>query len=119
GLNARKRRLCSTKLNTMTQMANWKWTPDNIRALRSRMGWTQQQLGEWLGYEKHPIQRISEYETGRKVPSGRVQKLLDLIEKDQIKERKCHPTGYIEIYAQKSYITFAFRKPASPFIAAT
>lgn len=57
------------------------WTADHIKALRHKLGWTQRRLGEWLCYDKSPIQRVSEYETGRQVPSPRVCKLLDSLEK--------------------------------------
>ena len=55
-----------------------KWTPENIRSLRKRLGMTQQELGDFLGYSQPQI-RISELERGERNPSGAVQRLLDML----------------------------------------
>lgn len=50
--------------------------PQQITLLRSRFGWTQQQLADKIGFSK---QTISNWETGLKVPRmGAIQKMSDL-----------------------------------------
>ncbi|MER2226151.1 MAG: helix-turn-helix transcriptional regulator [Carnobacterium sp.] len=50
--------------------------PQQITLLRSRFGWTQQELADRIGFTK---QTISNWETGLKVPRmGAIQKMADL-----------------------------------------
>lgn len=59
-------------------MTNEKETkiPQQISLLRTRHGWTQQDLANKLGFSK---QTISNWETGLKVPRmGAIQKIADL-----------------------------------------
>lgn len=50
--------------------------PQQITLLRSRFGWTQQELADRIGFSK---QTISNWETGLKVPRmGAIQKMADL-----------------------------------------
>ena len=56
------------------------WTPENIRFLRKRLGMTQQELGDFLGYSQPQI-RVSELERGARNPGRAVQRLLDMLEK--------------------------------------
>lgn len=51
-------------------------TPSEIRNLRKRLGWTQVQLGEYLGYGT-PGQRVSELERGTRGLTPAVKKLLE------------------------------------------
>jgi len=53
------------------------WTPDRIRALRKRLGWSQTVMAGALGYERQAS--VSDLETGKMEPSGPVVVLLDLI----------------------------------------
>jgi DNA-binding transcriptional regulator YiaG len=53
------------------------WTKERIRALRERLGYTQAQMAEALGYEL--ARSISDLESGRREPSGAVRVLLDLL----------------------------------------
>ncbi|MBT2732082.1 helix-turn-helix transcriptional regulator [Carnobacterium sp. ISL-102] len=50
--------------------------PQQITLLRSRFGWTQQELADRIGFSK---QTISNWETGLKVPRmGAIQRMSDL-----------------------------------------
>lgn len=50
--------------------------PQQISLLRSRFGWTQQELADKIGYSK---QTVSNWETGLKSPRmGAIQKIADL-----------------------------------------
>ncbi|MGE3974914.1 MAG: helix-turn-helix transcriptional regulator [Bdellovibrionales bacterium] len=51
-----------------------KWTADNIRELRWRLGWSQAELARQLGCRQ---QTISEWETGLYEPQNAYSKLLD------------------------------------------
>ena len=51
------------------------WTPERIRALRKRLGLTQDEFAEAMGYGSNS--RISELENGKVEPTGPVAKLLD------------------------------------------
>lgn len=63
------------------------WTADRIKALRSRLGWTQRELAEALGYDH--TRSVSEIEGGRRNPSGSASVLLDLIDQyDGLPARK-------------------------------
>ena len=57
-----------------------KWTGERIRELRERLGLTQAQFAERLGYSSYVM--ISYLERGEREPSGPVQKLLDVLEKE-------------------------------------
>ena len=52
------------------------WTPAQIKALRDKLGWTQAEMGEQLGYGA-PKVRVSELERGVRKPSGPVRRHLD------------------------------------------
>ena len=65
------------------------WTPEQIRALRTHVEWTQPQLGEYLGYGKGATVRVSELENGKTNVSGPVGRLLDMLaEKHHFKADK-------------------------------
>lgn len=55
------------------------WTPENIRALRVRLGWTQRKMGMTLGYNA-PQVRVAELENGKLNPGGAVCRLLDILD---------------------------------------
>ena len=55
------------------------WTPEHIKELRKHVGWTQAQLGDYLGYGTGATVRISELENGKKSVSGPVGRLLDML----------------------------------------
>ena len=61
-----------------------KWTGDRIRDLRQRLGLTQQEMAERLGYARY--HSVSNLERGETEPTGPVQKLLDILEEEA--ERK-------------------------------
>jgi transcriptional regulator with XRE-family HTH domain len=44
-------------------------TGDDIRRIRKERGWTQEQLGELLGFHAHAARRVSQLECGHK-PCG-------------------------------------------------
>ena len=54
------------------------WTPEQIRALRKKLGLTQAELAQRLGYERR--QTITDLEGGEYTPSGPVRRLLDVLE---------------------------------------
>ncbi len=56
-----------------------KWTPENIKALRKRLGLTQKEFAEELGYARR--ESVAELEKGAYGPSGPTQRLLDMLEK--------------------------------------
>ena len=65
------------------------WTPERIRELRAYVGWTQAELGDYLGYGTGATVRVSELENGKKSVSGPVGRLLDLLaEKHRFKTEK-------------------------------
>ena len=55
------------------------WTPDNIKALRKRLGLNQQPFATALGFGS--ASRVSELENGATEPSDQVRRLLDYIDK--------------------------------------
>ena len=59
-----------------------KWTPENIKALRKRLGLNQTEFGQQLGYAQ-PQVRISELERGEMKPGGAVMLLLDMLDKQE------------------------------------
>ena len=54
----------------------YQWDAESIRALRERLGMTQQQMSEELGTRQ---QTISEWETGMYRPRGGMNRLLSLV----------------------------------------
>ena len=54
------------------------WTPIRIRSLRERLGQTQAEFADTLGYGAP--KRISELERGVRDPSGPAKKLLDYLD---------------------------------------
>ena len=52
-----------------------RWTPDRIRQLRKRLGLTQAEFADELGYKRY--QTISEFENGEREPPATTQKVLD------------------------------------------
>ena len=56
-----------------------KWTPENIKALRKRLGLTQKEFAEELGYARR--ESVAELEKGDYGPSGPTQRLLDMLER--------------------------------------
>ena len=56
--------------------AKYQWGAGSIRALRSHMDMTQQQMAEELGTRQ---QTISEWETGMYRPRGGMNRLLTLV----------------------------------------
>jgi len=58
------------------------WTPKRIKALRTQLGLTQAELAERLGLPTYDgsAPRVADLESGRRTPSGPVQKLLDHFE---------------------------------------
>lgn len=56
------------------------WTPKQIQGLREHLGWTQTEMGRYLGYAESGAQvRISELERGVRRVSGAVERLLALL----------------------------------------
>ena len=51
------------------------WTPEKIKDLRARLGMTQGEFAEAMGYGSNT--RVSELENGRREPSGPASRLLD------------------------------------------
>lgn len=47
-----------------------------IREFRKKRGLTQQVFGQLLGFDKAAIQRVSDYETGKRTPSLSVLKAM-------------------------------------------
>ena len=56
--------------------AKYQWGAGSVRALRSHMDMTQQQMAEELGTRQ---QTISEWETGMYCPRGGMNRLLTLV----------------------------------------
>ena len=54
------------------------WTPERIVALRKRLGLTQAEMAESLGYDL--ARSVSDLENDRRKPSGAVCVLLDLMD---------------------------------------
>ena len=54
------------------------WNPESIRALRKRLGYTQDEFAEALGYSRK--QSVSDLENGKMEPSGPALRLLDHLE---------------------------------------
>ena len=66
------------------------WTPEEIRALRKRLGYNQTQMAEALGYSRY--QSVSELEHGKLTPSSSVLRLLDHLRlHGDILDRKIEP----------------------------
>lgn len=57
-----------------------KWTPEAIRALRKRLGMTQEKFSKALGYSRRIS--VTELERGSYGPSGPARLLLDMLEKE-------------------------------------
>ena len=57
-----------------------RWTAQRIRELRKKLGLTQTEFAKRLGYS-HYIP-VSDLERGEQRPSGPVQKLLHMLEKE-------------------------------------
>ena len=55
------------------------WTPEEIRALRKRLGYNQRQMAEALGYSRY--QSVSDIENGKQEPSETVCRLLDMLDR--------------------------------------
>lgn len=53
-----------------------KWKPRELYLERMRLGWTQERLAETIGCR---MNTISEWETGRHVPSRAFSQLLDMV----------------------------------------
>jgi len=60
-------------------MAN-KWTGERIRELRERLGLTQGEMAERLGYAHYT--GVLRLEKEDREPTGPVQKLLDMLEEE-------------------------------------
>ncbi len=63
-----------------------KWTPEAIRAFRKRLGMTQGELADALGYSRRIS--VTELERGSYGPSGPAQRLLDMLEKEAERQEK-------------------------------
>ncbi len=59
--------------------------PTDIKALRARLNWTQEQLAEYLGLDRSSVSRMENDERPTR-PSGPARKLLDrlLAEPDRV-----------------------------------
>ena len=55
------------------------WTASRIRALRKRHRLTQQEMADWLGYDR--AQSVSDLERDRRKPSGAVVRLLGILDR--------------------------------------
>lgn len=55
-----------------------KWMPEKIKALRKRLGLTQKEFADELGYARR--ESVAELERGDYSPSGPTQKLLNMLE---------------------------------------
>lgn len=66
----------SVPTQPLTHLPSWlmDWTPEQIRALRKRLGYTQARMARALGYSR--IASISELENGHMEPSETVRVLL-------------------------------------------
>lgn len=53
------------------------WTPDRVRALRARLGYTQHQLADRIGCHR---QAIANWETGQRTPTGLYAQSLQSLE---------------------------------------
>lgn len=65
-----------------------KWTPETIRAFRKRLGMTQGELADALGYSRRIS--VTELERGSYGPSGPAQRLLDMLEKEAERQENNH-----------------------------
>lgn len=54
------------------------WTPDQIRALRLRLDWTQARMATALGYSR--TSSVSDLEKGKQDPSGAVKVVLQILD---------------------------------------
>lgn len=62
-------------------------TPERIKKIRGRRGFSQAQLAGVLGLtdpEGNGADRVREFETGKRQPSGPIERLLFLLEHGQI-----------------------------------
>jgi len=58
-------------------------TPTEIKALRKSLGLTQSRFGRLLGLDGKDVSNtVRSWESGRRVPSGPVTKLMLLLERD-------------------------------------
>jgi DNA-binding transcriptional regulator YiaG len=55
------------------------WTPERIKALRKRLGFTQRRMARALGYSR--TASVTELESGVMDPGGAVLRLLDYLDK--------------------------------------
>ena len=62
-----------------------KWNADSIRKFRKSLGMTQAEFANELGSRQ---QTISEWELGMYVPKNAYCKLLDLMERDAVKDKE-------------------------------
>jgi len=60
-------------------------TPDEIRALRERLGLTQAEMGEKLGVH---LRTYQQWEYGRRRPGAATRKLLSILEADAKKKER-------------------------------
>lgn len=51
------------------------WTPQRVRTLRKRLGYTQDEMAVALGYSRK--QSVSDLERGEMEPSDTIRRLLD------------------------------------------
>jgi DNA-binding transcriptional regulator YiaG len=63
----------------MLTVADTRWTPDTIKALRKRLRLRQDEFALLLGYGERR-QSVSDLETGKTSPTGTVNVLLDIID---------------------------------------
>lgn len=72
------------------------WTPNRVRALRARLGYTQHQLADRIGCHR---QAIANWETGQRTPTGlyaqSLQSLEDAMTVTFIDELASRPDSYV------------------------
>lgn len=61
-----------------------KWTPEKIKALRKSLGLTQKEFADRLGYARR--ETIADFEAGTYSPNKQAQMLLDMLEKQVVKD---------------------------------
>lgn len=62
------------------------WTPEKIKALRERLGYTQSEFAQKLGYSRY--QTVLEFESGKRKPPVTVQRLLDMLDTQPSKRQE-------------------------------
>lgn len=65
---------------TNTTPKHMEWTPTRIKALRERLGYTQDEMAKALGYGSY--QRVSELENEKRPVTKQVARLLDMLNKE-------------------------------------